>query len=85
MSLNIKNDETYRLTQELSKLTGESLTTAVTVAVQERLERIRATESRKGLAEQLMEIAKQSAPLWEEPWKSTDHGDLLYDAMGLPK
>ena len=39
MSLNIKNEETYRLAHELAELTGESVTTAVTEAVRERLER----------------------------------------------
>lgn len=33
MGLNIKNDETYRLVKELAKLTGETLTGAVTQAV----------------------------------------------------
>ena len=37
MSLNIKNEETYRLAQELAQLTGESMTAAVTEAVRERL------------------------------------------------
>ena len=41
MGMNIKNEEAYRLTKQLAKLTGESLTTAVTEAVRERLNRIR--------------------------------------------
>jgi antitoxin VapB len=36
-SLRIKSEETHRLVKELAKLTGESLTTAVTVALRERL------------------------------------------------
>lgn len=39
MSLNIKNPETNRLARELARRTGESVTQAVTVALQERLER----------------------------------------------
>jgi antitoxin VapB len=35
MSLNIKNEETHRLAQELAKLTGESMTAAVDKAVRE--------------------------------------------------
>lgn len=81
MSLNIKNEETYRLAQELAALTGESMTAAVTGAVRERLDRVRS----KGMAERIMKIARRSAPLWREPFKSTDHGDLLYDEKGLPK
>ena len=41
MSLNIKNAETHRLVQELAELTGETQTTAVTIAVHERLVRVR--------------------------------------------
>ncbi len=80
----MKNPETYRLTQELSRLTGESLTTAVTVAVKERLERLRkpAGESRY---ERLMAIAADAASRMQEPWLSIDHGDLLYGEDGLPK
>ena len=81
MNLNIKNEETYRLAHELAALTGESMTAAVTEAVRERLTRVKS----KGMAERIMKIAKRSAPLWKEPYKSMDHGDLLYDEKGLPK
>ena len=81
MNLNIKNEETYRLAHELAELTGESMTAAVTEAVRERLTRVKS----KGMAERIMKIAKRSAPLWKEPYKSMDHGDLLYDEKGLPK
>jgi len=33
MGLNIKNKEAHRLAEELAKLTGESMTAAVTIAV----------------------------------------------------
>lgn len=81
MSLNIKNVETHRLAQELAALTGESMTVAVTEAVRERIARVKS----KGMAERIMQIAKRSAPLWKEPYRSIDHGDLLYDEKGLPK
>jgi len=84
MSLNIKNKEAHRLAQQLAKLTGESMATAVTEAVRERLERERA-KSKKNVAERLMEIAKECGPRWKEPFRSIDHGDLLYDEKGLPK
>jgi antitoxin VapB len=37
--LNIKSEDGYRLATELAALTGESLTTAVTEALRDRLER----------------------------------------------
>ena len=52
MSMNIKDKETYRLTKRLTELTGESLTTAVTEAVRERLDRVR-RERGVDLAERL--------------------------------
>ena len=81
MSLNIKNEKTYRLAQELAALTGESMTAAVTEAVRERLDRVKS----KGMVEQIMKIAKASGSRWKEPYKSADHGELLYDERGLPK
>jgi antitoxin VapB len=83
LSLNIKNKETYRLAHELAELTGESMTTAVTIAVQERLKRVRCEEG--DLVERLMEIANDSAPRFKEPFQSTDIDELLYDELGLPK
>jgi antitoxin VapB len=58
--LNIKNEETHRLAVELAKLTGESLTAAVTQAVRERRDRIR-REERSSLADRLLAIGKHCA------------------------
>ena len=84
MSLNIKNEDTYRLIQELSALTGENMTTAVTEAVRQRLERLH-QERRVSLAERLLAIGKDCAAHLKEPFRSADHGDLLYDERGLPR
>jgi len=86
MGLNIKNEQTHRRVRQLAKLTGESMTAAVDKAVQERLERVREQERKKGgLVERLLKIGRECAPLWREPYRSVDHGDLLYDEKGLPK
>jgi antitoxin VapB len=84
MSLNIKNEETHRLAQELAALTGESLTAAVTEAVRERLDRLRRQRG-TGLADRLLAIGKDCAGHLKEPFRSIDHGDLLYDERGLPR
>lgn len=83
MSLNIKNKETHRLVQELARLTGESLTTAVTTAVRERLDRLSRRDA--DLADRLLAIGRDTAPRLAEPFRSVDHGELLYDENGLPK
>ena len=41
MSLNIKSEEAERLARSLAEATGESLTGAITVALRERLARVR--------------------------------------------
>lgn len=80
MSLNIKNEETHRLAQELASLTGESMTAAVTEAVRERLARVKS----KSMTERLRKIREDFAErLKGEPLP--DHGELLYDEKGLPK
>lgn len=83
-ALNIKNEETYRLADELARRTGETLTEAVTTAVRERLDRVNQSESEPRI-ERLRRIAEDCARRWKEPYKSIDHGDLLYDEKGLPK
>ena len=85
MSLNIKNPRTHELARELATLTGESVTEAVTVALVQRLERVRQA-SRGSLAARLLNIGRDCAAHLAEPYRSVDHGDLLYDAeLGLPK
>ena len=84
MALNIKNEETHRLARELAELTGESLTTAVTIAVRERRDRVRA--SREGtVAERLLAIGRDCARRLPAEVKAIDHGELLYDGAGLPR
>ncbi|MEQ8697009.1 MAG: type II toxin-antitoxin system VapB family antitoxin [Bauldia litoralis] len=81
MGINIKNPETQRLIRELADMTGAGQTEAITAAVREKLERLR----RKGLADRLMAISQETAPLFKPPYDTIDHGDLLYDDKGLPK
>jgi len=84
MGLNIKSDEAHRLAEELARLTGESMTAAVTEAVRERLERVR-RERGQSLADRLVAIGKDCAPRLKEPFRSADHAALLYDERGLPR
>ena len=85
MSLNIKNAEAERLAKELAATTGDSVTHAVAVALRERLDRLqqqdRAAASQRSA--RLLEISKDAASRWVEPYRSSEHGDLLYDERGL--
>lgn len=84
MGMNIKNPKTERLARELSSLTGEGLTEAVTKALEERLARVRRRDA-PGVAARLIAIAKECGPLVREPFRTTPHGDLLHDEKGLPQ
>ena len=84
MAINIKTENTHKLAQQLAKLTGESLTSAITEAVRERLERVRAAKG-DDLAERLVRIGQDCVAHLREPFRSVDHGDLLYDEKGLPR
>jgi antitoxin VapB len=81
MGLNIKNAETYRLIRELADVTGESMTAAVTVAVRERLERVRSDFD----PNEIHEIARQIRDRLPADFFEIEHGDLLYDEDGMPK
>lgn len=84
MAINIKNEETNRLAHELARLTGENLTAAITVAVQERLDRVQ--QKKDGpLSDRLLKIGRECAAHLKEPFLTINHGDLLYDEKGLPK
>jgi antitoxin VapB len=83
MSLNVKNPEAHELARELAELTGESMSSAVTVAVRERRDRILADRS-GGLAERMLEIGRDCAGRLPERVRAIDHGELLYDERGLP-
>ena len=84
MSLNIKTEEAHRLARELAAMTGESLTAAVTEALRERLDRLRKQQN-ASLADRLLAIGKDCAARLKEPFRSIDHGDMLYDQSGLPR
>jgi antitoxin VapB len=84
MGLNIKNGEADRLAHELAAVTGESLTTAVTIAVRERLDRLQRSKH-EHLSERILKIGKDCAVRLKEPFLTMDHADLLYDDRGLPK
>lgn len=85
MSLNIKNNETCRLADELARLTGETMTGAITVALRERLEREKHERSVKARVQEMRAIADRCAKLMGPGPSAVGHGDVLYDERGLPK
>jgi antitoxin VapB len=83
MALNIKDEAADRLARELAAETGESITTAVTVAVRERLERLRGAVPRERRRRELTEITKRSSKRRVRDRRTADE-ILGYGPDGLP-
>lgn len=82
MSLNVKDPEAHRLAQAIAKVTGETLTRAVTEALRERYGRLQKRDP-EILAADLRSIARRAAAHINRPY--LDHAEFLYDEHGLPK
>ena len=83
MALNIKSPETDRLARHLAEATGETLTETVTVALQERLERILGRRRTRGLRDDIRRIQERIAALPRRD-ERTDEEILGYNEAGLP-
>jgi antitoxin VapB len=83
MSLSIKSQEAHDLAAELARLTGESMTQAVIVAIRERLERQERRRDKAALVAEPMAIARRVASHQRKDLRS--HGEFLYDERGLPR
>lgn len=86
--LNIKRPETYELAKKLAARTGESLTDAVTKALEERLARL--DDLRRANIEERMakirEITRSYREAIGEPTPTLEEIDEeMYDEYGLPR
>ena len=84
MAINIRNTETERLAEQLAKLTGETKTEAVTVALRDRLDRVKRARSHRRLADELDKIAVHCASLPVLDSRGADE-ILGNDEIGLPR
>jgi antitoxin VapB len=86
MGMNIKNAEVRAMAQELAQLTGQNLTKAVKMAVEQTLAQVKANRNlprTRLLGQRLNEIALRCASLPDDDRRSPDE-ILGYDASGLP-
>lgn len=81
MALNIKDPETDRLARELALATGESITVATRVAIEERL--VRTRSKRAGPANDLRAIIERGRARATVDDRS-EAAILGYDEHGLP-
>lgn len=84
MALSIKGEKADRLARELARRTGESLTEAVTRALEERLKRVAPRQRDEKLLARLNEIALTIARMPELDPRSADE-IIGYDEHGLPR
>jgi antitoxin VapB len=84
MSLSIKSDKADRLARELAGETGESLTTAIEKALEDRLLRERGRRVTPVLMDRLLEIGRHCAALPELDPRAPDR-IMDYDDKGLPR
>ena len=82
MALNIRNNETEDLANELARLTGETKTEAVKKALSARLKTVQQQQGAQNLAEELNEIAEHCAKLPVLDNRSAE--EMLYDEDGFP-
>ena len=81
MALNIKNARTESLAHAVARETGESLTQAITVALEERLERLSGRRQTDQLVDTLREISRRCAALPDLDMRTPDE-ILGYDDTG---
>jgi antitoxin VapB len=84
MALSLKDPEVDRLAREVAARTGETLTTAVAVALRERLARLKGRNRRRPLRDELRDIGRRCAAL---PTLDDRPADEIvgYDERGLPR
>ncbi|MCR5857819.1 type II toxin-antitoxin system VapB family antitoxin [Mesorhizobium sp. J428] len=82
MGLNIKNERVEKLAKEVAGETGETLTAAIQVALEERLARLHRNRDIEERRRRIREIVQSFGPVPEGV--TSDHSDL-YDEWGLPK
>jgi antitoxin VapB len=83
MPLNIKDRATEQSVRELAALTGETVTTAVHRAAEERLHRVQRARAGASLAAELLEIGRRCAALPDLDQRTPEE-ILGYDDHGLP-
>jgi antitoxin VapB len=83
MALNIKDEGADRLARELAAETGESITTAVSIAVRERLERLRGAVPRERRRAELSHIVRRSRARQVRDQRSPEE-ILGYGPDGVP-
>ena len=84
MALSIRNSKTEKLAREVAAESGETITQAITRALEERLERIRGRSTATDLVEEILKISKRCSAIPDRDQRSSNE-ILGYDSAGVPK
>ncbi|MGA2403454.1 MAG: type II toxin-antitoxin system VapB family antitoxin [Syntrophobacteraceae bacterium] len=84
MALSIRNSRAEKLARQVAAETGETLTEAITLALEERLERLKGRRTAADVAEEIMKISLRCRELPELDRRGADE-ILGYDERGLPQ
>jgi antitoxin VapB len=84
MALSIRNPKTEKLARELADESGETITQAITHALEERLERLRGRSTATNLVEELLKISRRCSEIPDRDHRSADE-ILGYDSQGVPR
>ena len=84
MALSIRNPKAEKLARELAAESGENITQAITLALEERLERLRGRSATIDLAKEILKISKRCRMIPDQDQRSADE-ILGYDPTGVPQ
>lgn len=82
MALSIRNERAEQLAREIAQLTGYNMTSAIIMALEEKLERLRRFRKADSKLEEVMAISRRCSALPDLDTRSPDE-ILGYDAHGV--
>lgn len=83
MAFNIKNEETLQRARQIAAQTGESIATVIDEAVAERARKLGVVDEE--LVARILRRTNRIAARLSPEVKALDHGNYLYDDLGMPK
>ena len=85
MALSIQNSKTEKLAREVAAQSGETITQAITRALEERLERMRGRRSAADdIAAEILKISRRCSQLPDRDARMPDE-ILEYNGIGVPR
>jgi antitoxin VapB len=84
MALSIQNKKAEKLAREVASQSGETITQAITRALEERLERMRGRRTVADTTDEILKIARRCGQLPDKDVRMPEE-ILGYDDIGVPR